>query len=526
MGTKAEPLIENKEAVIRSFLNDIYTDPTLLSFDLILHPTLMFNTDDSVEAGPRPTFDIDSMLNAFEDNTKNVIATPHIYLKNLGETTRDKLWKRFALGLPNLLKQQQWRIQSIEGVDSILTGILNIKDGYQGSGDEKVTITCIEDINLTMFNLFDIYRECVYDTRYKRQLIPNNLLKFDCTIAIKDRRAIKWDSKASNSSLENLSPSSVSAEKGKSSGIMGALESVRGGISQANNFLDSLKTPKHVLEEHHTDLTDRAFSKPVICLRLYNCIFDLTPINKTFENINPGETDNNWAKFTFSIRYGRARMESLEVASLQTQDEIDELELTQPGSGLANVTGDTTGRGGSMESLISGGWDGALNSVKKYGQDYLDKAVEDAKSTMNNFANSVLGQEAGYDLSDNIYGQSNFISAFGKSVGDKLTELADEGIEKLKGATVGKAKEFMNTQKAKVQGAINNATSAIMGDGPTKSSNTKGNKLENIGYKEDSNPHFDKLTGNEKIDTGISTKNSDTFEAFNIYENMPSGPKQ
>lgn len=515
---------EIKELNISRFINDVNTDPTYLSFDfkMSLGGILFSQNEDSSSV---VTAEWDSLLNSFGNNADSVLCTPHILLKNLGETKRDKLWMRFIKELPQIFTKQQWRVQAIEGLDTVFAGISNFSDGYRGSGDEKVTITCIEDIDLTMYNLFEIYRQCVYDNKYRRQLIPNNLLQFECLIDIKDKRNLIYDTPAENSRLkygyhneDTSKTEDASNKKSTKDKLINGISVVRGGITDLTNTMKSAKTPFQQYTDKRRQIEDAAYPLPTVRIWFHKCTFDLSSIGKMFETIDPGEGDNTWAKYSFSFKYGWANMYSSTVDEWKASDEIEEKSVEDPNTARLMAEGYTTnGKGATMESLISGGWDGALNAAKEKGQEYLDKLIDKGTSKLESLSNSILGKEQGYEVGQNIYGESNFISAFASGVGDKLTALADEGIAKLENATVGKAREVINTQKAKAQNAINNATSAIMGDGPSKSSG---------GSSTVTTPNIGKLTKNEKVAGYSIEKKESDFEEVNIYENLPSGPNQ
>lgn len=511
---------ENREPVIRKFINDIRTDPTLLSFDFKITPgNILFNTDEVINSGNITAY-TGSLLNSFGESTKGIIASPHILLKNLGETTRDNMLLRFIKGFPKIFEEQQWRVQSIEGIENVFTTLFNMKDGYYGSGDEKISISCLEDVDLTMYNLFELYRESVYDSKYKRQIVPNNLLQFECTIEISDKRNLRYyDTSAGNGNNDNFQNSNSITENTKLLNSNLRMAAVTGGgIDNLEEMSNSFKTSSQVANEEKNKIDNSAFIKPTIILRFSKCKFDMNPLNKTFSNINPSEMDNTFATYTFSFSYGMVSMES---SSIESMKEWDKSQNNGFEPSISNTLQGNTKNGSSMQSLINGGVDG-LN--KQYGQDYLDNVIKNAENRLTNVVNKVVGQETGYEVGQNIFGKSNFITAFSNKVGDKLTQFADEGVNKLKESTIGKAKEFINTQKAKVQDVINTAESSLMNGGKKSTSTTNTNKLGTTNINDNTEQTEEKLTGTEKIYTEKTSKSN--FESFNIYENVPSGPKQ
>lgn len=497
---------EKKESVINSFLSSKYTDPTFLTFDFSVEKqSLLFCTDDVLEPGSISFNDKTSLLAAFNDSVGKVVTTPYILLNNLGEENRARYIKTFSQSFINVVEKEQWRIQSIEGLDSIFTSIVNYKDGYSGSADEKITITCIEDVELTMNTIFEFYRKAIWDLSYKRQVVPNNLLKFDCKIIIKDRRNL-----IKNRNINTTSNTPV--EKS-------ILEKQKKSIQSMYN--DFLLGSGYVKEKYDI---------PTITLTFCNCIFDLSSIGKSFDAINPGETDNNYSKYTFSFKYGKV---FINYSTLDDSDKWNEFEDYEKDAESNNYSGftrdwyerDTKDNRLTLDAAnIKATVDSSLNSIKESLGEHLDNTVNDFERSIKNITSKVLGKEQGYEVGQNIYGESNFITAFGKSVGDKLTQFMDEGVGKLKGDTIGQLNSLINVNKSKLEGAIMNAESSVV-NGSKKTSSSSGNKLGNIEFEESSRASSEKLSGNEKVYERNSSKSSSSFESFNIY-NAPSGPKQ
>lgn len=488
---------EEKESIIYSFLKHANSDPTLLSFDFEINPrSILFCQDSVIEPGSILLWDKNSMLSDLSDKIGNVVSTPSILLNDLNEEVRANFLKTFIDGIKFIFnsdqtKSQQWRVQSIEGLDSALTPLLNYSDGYTGSNDDKISITCLDDVELTLYNLFELYRQAVYDPVYKRQLIPKNLLQFECKVKISDRRnLVRNKTKFTNLDLNIKDP----------------LKDV------SSNFSN--------LEQPQIEETKQPFNKPVICFTFCDCIFDLSSISKSFENINPGETDNNYAKYTFSFKYGKVYMDAsyVDYRNKLNNASIFSLKAYEEENNFSK----SHSADDNLGSIINKGVDGALKSAQKEAGEYIDNAVASGINKLNNLAKNIVGQEQGYEVGQNIYGQSNFISAFGKQVGDKLKDLADEGLNRLNEATIGKANSFLNTQKAKLQNIVS------------------GNSIR--GAAADTNPSYAKLKNdrvviyeptqhdeNNTINTNIYDENAESkssFEKINVYENVPSGPKQ
>ena len=63
-----------------------------------------------------------------------------------------------------------------------------IKDPYLGSGDDKITLTCFESLDLRVSSMFNRYFNAVYDRQYRRERVPVNLRRFNCSVYVHDVR--------------------------------------------------------------------------------------------------------------------------------------------------------------------------------------------------------------------------------------------------------------------------------------------------------------------------------------------------
>lgn len=79
-------------------------------------------------------------------------------------------------------------IQGISGLDTAYNKHYGIKDPYLGSGDDKITLTCLESLDLRVSSMFNRYLNAVYDRQYRRERVPVNLRRFNCTVYVHDVR--------------------------------------------------------------------------------------------------------------------------------------------------------------------------------------------------------------------------------------------------------------------------------------------------------------------------------------------------
>ena len=485
--------VENKENIIYSFLTNPHTDPTMLSFDFEINPrSILFCSDEYIEQGSIDFWDDACMLKDFTGKVETAISTPHILLKNLGETNRDALLLRFSSSAKKVFAKtgEQWRVQSIDGLDAVFTNIMNYSESYMGSGTDNITITCIDDVELTMFNMFEMYRRAVYDPIYKRQIIPNNLLQFDCKVVISDRRNI----------VEN-NPTLRHSDISNNAGV-------------TKSLLDSVRTPKEDSLIQYNNAGLKTFNKPVVELIFCNCVINLNSISKSFESINPGEIDNTWSHYSFSFRYGKTYIKSSYVELAKDTPNIADAEdkfgsINSVSSEAAKLNFQNS-KVTTLSGLIDNGFDGAVESAKQFGNDYLDEVSKSSKNRIDEISKKITGQESGNEVGQNIYGKSNFISVAMNDIGETLKQYGNELVNAVNENVFGKTQSSINTLKGKVTGAMMNAESSIINNTTNSKKSTSVLNETNIYNGEELEM---KSSGNNNNDVNI-----------NIYKSTPSGP--
>lgn len=97
----------------------------------------------------------------------------------------------FIRGMDDLTKKYPYMLQSISGLDEAYKKYFDLKDPYMGSGDGKITIQCLEFIDLRVTSMFNKYFNAVYDRQYKRERVPINLRRFNCSVFVHDIRNFK-----------------------------------------------------------------------------------------------------------------------------------------------------------------------------------------------------------------------------------------------------------------------------------------------------------------------------------------------
>jgi hypothetical protein len=155
-----------------SFTTDpylLYQDPTILGFKLLF----FFNNTGS-------------KLLSTGDKVPN---TAYTYLNNIGDYARASYLKKFVNHLQKISTNTPWFFQTLDGLADAW------KRGYQADdflaalpNDRKITIGCLESMDLRMSALIDLYRKACFDWNYRREIVPWNLRTFDVYVYVYEVR--------------------------------------------------------------------------------------------------------------------------------------------------------------------------------------------------------------------------------------------------------------------------------------------------------------------------------------------------
>ena len=161
----------------------------------------------------------------------------------------------FVNGFKTLTREYPYVFQTIEGLpEAYKKYFSNKKDAFLGGGDDnKIKIGCLESMDLRMLSLFDAYFNATYNHKYRRQILPPNLLKFNCGVLVHDLR----------------------------------------------NVVSGVWNEKPVLNKDFARFVSQNVSS--VYFRFVDCIFDTEDIGESFANVNNAEP--NTTNFSFSFYY-------------------------------------------------------------------------------------------------------------------------------------------------------------------------------------------------------------------------------
>ena len=173
--------VNKKASTSGNGLTDI-DDPTYLGFTLV--------------------FDITSPLfNGATQNTSDLSVSGNSvaqqsaigYLIKVGENARADYLRAFIQGIQDINTRRPYYWQTVTGVDEAWKSLTAMgPDPYVGSKEgEGITIACLEAIDLKITALFTLYKMAVYDSAYKRFVVPQNLRYFDVDLKVGEIRQFK-----------------------------------------------------------------------------------------------------------------------------------------------------------------------------------------------------------------------------------------------------------------------------------------------------------------------------------------------
>ena len=175
----------NLESKDDSFRKGIYQDP----FD---EPTyLTFALDFDFEA---PSYSKGSGMfdqsPLFAENTDNGAYSCSEYLTNRGYPNLGENIIRFKNLLRYLTFSAPWYFQSIKGLNTMWEQATDMNYGYKAK-EIELEVETLEAVDLRISNLASLYRNAVYDMKYMRERVPDNMRWFKMSIWVAEFRNLR-----------------------------------------------------------------------------------------------------------------------------------------------------------------------------------------------------------------------------------------------------------------------------------------------------------------------------------------------
>jgi len=164
-----------------------YQDPTYLGYEIILvtDESPLFNYDHDINTLPRQS--AQSFIKKYE-NLPDINNRGEL-LNKLQEQLKEIFLVSTDINLPQSSRRHY--IEMIAGLDKLNEKIVKYDK-------DLIEITLTEDVSLRTQYLIELYNNLIYDYKNKRNIIPENLLRFNMIIKIEDIRDFKINKKIIN----------------------------------------------------------------------------------------------------------------------------------------------------------------------------------------------------------------------------------------------------------------------------------------------------------------------------------------
>lgn len=201
---------------------------------------------------------------------------------------------KFTQGLSKINSQYPWMIKGINGLEQVMNAYT------QGFGEEKSfeLVFNTETTDMRLITLLNLYKYACYDDMNCKEIIPENLRKFDMMVVFY-HVPVKYFQTAIM----------VSPKKNLSTGIMGALGGKWAKAEDIINKTFNFLTTKSTYYKYKRMSPDNGDFSNLMSFQMFtfqNCEFDVSSFNKYFE----GAEIKNDQSFQFSetaikIKYDR-----------------------------------------------------------------------------------------------------------------------------------------------------------------------------------------------------------------------------
>ena len=298
---------KNNEYVLgrENYISKKFDEPTYLSFKID------FGTDDQVfhkenyvknnldntnyDVMPHPLFVLrDQPLDA-----RNVYSTIS-YLKDSNEFARAKMLEEFINGIKTIQNNYNYYFQQISGVETLLA--VDPLRGQRVSKEGKITLTCLEGLDLKMTYFLNLYKKIAWDDTWQRWILPDIMRYFTLNIYISEFRTFHKPNQFSKI-LDNKNN------------------------TLANNITENAQTTSSIIKESNLILDVLDYIMPTWVISCEQCEIDITSIkNSSLSNLSVSEA-SNFSTVSFDIKIGNIR----EIQSYPIRKRImDDLMINSP----------------------------------------------------------------------------------------------------------------------------------------------------------------------------------------------------
>lgn len=256
------------------------------------------------------------------------------YLRNaLGESRRADMLYLFVNSLKDVQEHFPYYFQSINGLGSLLK--VNAKDGIRlKDGENRITIKCLEGLDLKITQLLQLYKNIVWDEVYQRWILPDMMRYFNMKIYVSEIRlfhtsnkstsdpnsgwmynfksgnhslnASSYDQLNSTSLLENLN-NVLNTASAISSQVSGTNSTITGALNTANHAVDTVNDVKQDISSLMYHLCNNAINDvmPTICIDCHMCEFDIENTLGHIDSLSASTKGNTSPEPELAIKVGK-----------------------------------------------------------------------------------------------------------------------------------------------------------------------------------------------------------------------------
>ena len=165
----------------KGLYKDPYDEPTYLTF------SIDFNFDSAVYEGATGMINTSPL---FAENTYKESFGCMDYLNNRVYPAEAGNMKKFKNLLQYVTNDTPWYFQSVKGLDTLWEQATDMSNGYKAQ-DAVIEVETLEAVDLRISNLAALYRNAVYDKKYMRERVPDNMRWFTMDIWIAEFRNLR-----------------------------------------------------------------------------------------------------------------------------------------------------------------------------------------------------------------------------------------------------------------------------------------------------------------------------------------------
>ena len=234
--------------------------------------------------------------------------------------------RQFQILLQDINNNSPWFFQSIDGLNALekfnATGFQPERgmDSYNSArtADKKLTINCLESLNMRMTALANLYNQAMFDADNMRWLVPRNLRKFTMWIYVTEIRNFfkttrLTGSSAAVSALDDLS-SLVSSNRNPGGSLANTPPGERqpaGSGDAFSSFTRGVLSQSGLMNDVDAfrNQQDQSGIKPVLIYECQQCEFDFSQSSPLSTSVDVGG-EPSAAKVSFDIHVGKVRMKT------------------------------------------------------------------------------------------------------------------------------------------------------------------------------------------------------------------------